>query len=259
MNEDARKAIAGDDDAFLRLIQTYKIDLYKTAIAYLRDQEDAIEALQEVTYRAYKSIHRVKESAYMKTWHIRIMINYCNDQLKRKKRIIMNDEIIGIQGVSENHTEMELKDAMQDLDERSRQILTMKYFHELKIKEIAMVLGCPEATVKTWPNKALKELRKRQDEGGEGGVIMFEDEEEKLMEYKKSVDNISVPETALDMAILTGFQKAKFEKNKKTSCKKMDSNCGNGCCYSYLINYIHTCITRFCLISSKRSWNGKSR
>ncbi|WP_245975424.1 sigma-70 family RNA polymerase sigma factor [Oceanobacillus chungangensis] len=168
MSEDARKAIAGDDEAFLRLMQAYKVDLYKTAIAYLRNQDDAIEALQEVTYRAYKNIRMVKEATYIKTWLIRIMINYCNDQLKRNKQIVINDEIIVTHGIFENYTEMELRDAMQDLDERSREILMMKYFHDLKIKEIALVLECPEGTVKTWLNKALKELRKRIDGSGEG-------------------------------------------------------------------------------------------
>ncbi|RDW17092.1 RNA polymerase subunit sigma-70 [Oceanobacillus chungangensis] len=149
-------------------MQAYKVDLYKTAIAYLRNQDDAIEALQEVTYRAYKNIRMVKEATYIKTWLIRIMINYCNDQLKRNKQIVINDEIIVTHGIFENYTEMELRDAMQDLDERSREILMMKYFHDLKIKEIALVLECPEGTVKTWLNKALKELRKRIDGSGEG-------------------------------------------------------------------------------------------
>lgn len=161
-----KRAIKGDDSAFLQLLQHYKVDLYKTALAFLRNEEEALEAIQEVTYRAYKSRKSVKEPAYYKTWLIRIMMNYCNDQLKKQKRVVFNEERLNLLGASDSYTEMELKDAMQDLDDRSREILTLKYFHELKIKEIAKTLQCPEGTVKTWLNKALKALREKLEEKG---------------------------------------------------------------------------------------------
>jgi RNA polymerase sigma-70 factor (TIGR02954 family) len=161
-----QKAINGDDEAFLALMQAYKIDLYKTALSFLKNEHEALEALQEVTYRAYKSIRQVREGSYFKTWLIRIMINYCNDQLKRNKRTVLNEEVLLRQGKPENHEEMELKEAMLALDERSREILTLKYFHDLKIKDIADSMQCPEGTVKTWLNKALKMLRGKLEEKG---------------------------------------------------------------------------------------------
>ncbi|WP_442598886.1 sigma-70 family RNA polymerase sigma factor [Neobacillus sp. D3-1R] len=169
MNTDeqlVRKAIQGNDEAFLELIHIYKIDLYKAALSFFRNEGDALEAIQEVTYRAYKNIHTVRETSYFKTWLIRIMINYCNDQLKRNKRVIVDNEMIQTQGTAENHAELEIKDAMLSLDERSREILTLKYFHDLKIKDIASSMQCPEGTVKTWLNKALKSLRGKLEEKG---------------------------------------------------------------------------------------------
>jgi RNA polymerase sigma-70 factor (TIGR02954 family) len=166
MDETVKKAIKGDDQAFLQLMNEYKIDLYKTALSFLKNDQEALEAIQEVTYRAYKSIHTLRETSYFKTWLIRIMINYCNDQLKKNKRMILNEEILHVQGISESHDGMELKDAMLALDERSREILTLKYFHDLQIKEIANSMKCPEGTVKTWLNKALKALRGKLEEKG---------------------------------------------------------------------------------------------
>ncbi|MEI5907529.1 sigma-70 family RNA polymerase sigma factor [Bacillus spongiae] len=162
----ASKAIKGDDDSFLQLIQLFKIDLYKTALSFLRNDQEALEAVQEVTYRAYKGIRNVKKPYYFKTWLIRIMINYCNDQLQKKKHVLFDDELIKSQGVSENHNNLEIKDAMLSLDERSREILTLKYFHDLKIRDIADSMQCPEGTVKTWLNKALKALREKLEENG---------------------------------------------------------------------------------------------
>jgi RNA polymerase sigma-70 factor (TIGR02954 family) len=154
------KAINGNDEAFLSLIHFYKTDLYKTSLAYLGNVEDSVEAIQEVTFRAYRSIHTLKEPAYAKTWLIRIMINYCNDQLKRKKRMVIDDDWINKQADSINHSRLELREAIMALDSRSREILILKYFHDLKIKEIAEIIKRPEGTVKTWLNKALKVLRK---------------------------------------------------------------------------------------------------
>ncbi|MFP5112468.1 sigma-70 family RNA polymerase sigma factor [Bacillaceae bacterium C204] len=161
-----KDAIKGDDSAFLRLMQLYKIDLYKTALSYFRNEEEAIEAIQEVTYRAYKNLKSIRDTAYFKTWLTRIMINYCNDQLKKNKRIVLGEEILNKQGNEENHTRMELKDAMLGLDDRSREILMLKYFNDMKIKDIASTMKCPEGTVKTWLNKALKALREKLEQKG---------------------------------------------------------------------------------------------
>ena len=161
-----KKAIGGNDQAFLQLMQLYKIDLYKTALSFLRNEGEALEAIQEVTYRAYKHIKTLREPQFFKTWLIRIMINYCNDQLKNNKRVVLGDELLSIHGAEENHAHLELKDAMMGLDERSREILTLKYFNDMKIKDIADTMQCPEGTVKTWLNKALKALREKLEEKG---------------------------------------------------------------------------------------------
>lgn len=83
--KNTQRAIKGNDDAFVKLIGRYKLDLYRTALSYLRNEEEALEAIQEVTYRAYKNIGTVRDAQFVKTWLIRIMINYCIDQLNMKK------------------------------------------------------------------------------------------------------------------------------------------------------------------------------
>lgn len=162
----AKKAIAGNDAAFLELIKRYKVDLYKTALSYLKNEGEAIEAIQEVTYRAYKNIHRVKEPSYIKTWLVRIMINYCNDVLRNRKREVLDEALLHSQGEYEDHKELEIEEALSKLDTRSREIITLKYFHGLKIKDIANAWDCPEGTVKTWLYKALQSLRLILDEKG---------------------------------------------------------------------------------------------
>ncbi|MEK4484420.1 sigma-70 family RNA polymerase sigma factor [Psychrobacillus sp. FSL H8-0484] len=161
------KAIKGNEDAFLELIHSYQEALYRTAISYLKNEGDALEAVQEVTYRAYRSLKTVKEPTYFKTWLIRIMMNYCQDVLKKSKREVPEDRILGMQGVSEDFTFLELEEALSNLSDYERELLHLKYFEDVKIKDIAVMWNTPEGTIKTRLHKALRALRHNFEEKGE--------------------------------------------------------------------------------------------
>ncbi|MER2236607.1 MAG: sigma factor, partial [Psychrobacillus sp.] len=89
-----RKAITGDDDAFLQLMQIHRDVLYKTAFIYLKNEHDVLEALQEVTFRAYTKRHQVKEPSFFQTWLVRILLNYCMDTLKKQGNLFsLNEDV----------------------------------------------------------------------------------------------------------------------------------------------------------------------
>ncbi|MFS0781050.1 sigma-70 family RNA polymerase sigma factor [Bacillus sp. 1P06AnD] len=155
----AKRAVKGDQDAFLALLQLHKKTLYKTALAYLRNENEALEALQEVTYRAYIHISSLREPAFAKTWLLRIMMNYCHDHARNKKRVVINEQLANSLAGDVSYEHMELLDAMEALDKRSQEVLSLKYFQDLKIAEIARLLDRPEGTIKTWLNRALQSLR----------------------------------------------------------------------------------------------------
>ena len=164
--EISKKAIKGDDDAFLEVMQLHKESLLRAALAFLKDEHAAIEALQEVTYRAYKKIHTVKEPAYLKTWLTRIMINYCQDQVKRTNRIISDSQLYDV-SVHQDQSLIELKEALGMLSNADQQLIYLKYFQNTKIKEIAAMEKIPEGTVKSRLHKVLKTLRQYFKEKGE--------------------------------------------------------------------------------------------
>jgi RNA polymerase sigma-70 factor (ECF subfamily) len=155
--EIAIKAIKRDEQAFIQLMQLHKEDLYRTAFAFLKNDHDAVEAMQEVTFRAFQKIHTVKEPKYIKTWLIRIMMNYCQDQLKKKKRFISN-EVLQEAGYSVD-SNMELEEAIASLTSDEQQLIFLKYFQGTKIKDIAEIKKIPEGTVKSRLHTALKSLR----------------------------------------------------------------------------------------------------
>lgn len=169
MNDEmlVKKAIKGDEETFLELLHSYEDVLYRTAFSYLKNEGDALEAIQEVTYRAYKNIKTVKEPAYFKTWLIRIMMNYCLDVIKKTKREVLEERIFITQGVTEDFTFLEVEEALLNLSDYERELLHLKYFEDIKIKDIAIMWDTPEGTIKTRLHKALRALRAGFEEKGE--------------------------------------------------------------------------------------------
>ena len=81
-----RAAKRGDEEAFYALMSSQKERLYRIAYAYLKNEDDALEAIQETTYRAWKTFGRLREAKLFPTWIVRILLNCCNDEWKRRKR-----------------------------------------------------------------------------------------------------------------------------------------------------------------------------
>ncbi|MCM3088261.1 sigma-70 family RNA polymerase sigma factor [Bhargavaea ginsengi] len=154
----AERSIRGDAEAFVQLMELHKVSLYRTAYAFLKSEHAAVEAVQEVTARAFRNIRRLKEPTYAKTWLTRIMINYCQDELKKARREPVTDRM----PESVAHTGDDLlilEEALRTLPDPSRRLIQLKYFEDMKIKEIAEIEKIPEGTVKSRLNKTLKSLR----------------------------------------------------------------------------------------------------
>lgn len=165
-----RRAIAREEEAFVVLLQQHKQALLRTGYAFLKNEADVLEALQEVTYRAYKKIHTIKEPAYVKTWLIRVMINYCQDELKKKSRFVSGIETPNTAGAAD-FAQLELQDVLASLSESEQQLIYMKYFQGIKIKDIAALERIPEGTVKSRLHKTLRSLRRHfENKGGMGHV-----------------------------------------------------------------------------------------
>jgi RNA polymerase sigma-70 factor (TIGR02954 family) len=151
----------GDDDAFFLLISAEKARFYNIAFAYLRNESEALEALQEVTCRAYEKLGKLKDPQYFYTWVIRILIHYCIDEQKRNRKMIPLLHLPNT--LTTESTPMEekirLEWAIAKLSPRYRHIIILKYYQDMTLIEISKLLEKPEGTVKTWLNKALIQLR----------------------------------------------------------------------------------------------------
>lgn len=153
----------GDDTAYYELISSRKNQLYRMALTYLKNEADAIEAIQEVTYRAYKKLKKLRQPELFHTWLIRILINYCNDEWKHKKRFVATDDSVQPQESNaknmDKETKMILHQSIDQLKSHYRDVIILKFFEDMTVPQIAEVIEKPEGTVKTWLRRALQELK----------------------------------------------------------------------------------------------------
>ncbi|MDD7795155.1 sigma-70 family RNA polymerase sigma factor [Clostridium sp. 'White wine YQ'] len=156
------QAVKGDEEAFNYIIKLKNEDLYRTAYAFVKNKDDALDILQETVYKAYISIEKLRKPQYFNTWLTRILINNCKNFIRNKEKIIYlednkncNEDITKI-NIDER---LDLFYAIDKLEEKHRMVIILKYFQDLTINQIAESLGYPIGTVKTYLNKGLSQLR----------------------------------------------------------------------------------------------------
>lgn len=163
----------GEREAFRVLVQRYSGLVFRIAYCMCRNQENAQDAVQEVFYRAYRSMDRVDAAQPFSAWLRRITVNYLLDQ-KKKKQLQMvpivneNNEDIPMEDESENPRERQAKEdhlqlvlnAMELLPEKYRMILMLRHFENLSYEEIAETLSLPIGTVTAQIHRARNKLAK---------------------------------------------------------------------------------------------------
>jgi RNA polymerase sigma-70 factor, ECF subfamily len=154
-----KSAQHGDKDAFVHLIKDAENTMYRVAKSMLRSDEACADAIQETIMKAYSSLRSVKEPNYFKTWLIRILINVCNQTLRTNKKVVLLEQWMDTPAAtSSSYDTVEIQEAVDSLDDDYRVIVTLFYFEDLSIKEIAQSLDIREGTVKSRLNRARSKL-----------------------------------------------------------------------------------------------------
>ncbi|MBU3111239.1 sigma-70 family RNA polymerase sigma factor [Clostridium lacusfryxellense] len=152
----------GDDNAFYELISERKSQLYKTAFAYVKNKEEAMDIVSDTVYKAYISIKKLKEPSFFNTWLTRILINTSLDSIKKSSKAAAFEENICVNTgiiVKDDEQLIDLNVAVDNLNGEYKTIVILKYFQDMTLIEISKILQCPLGTVKTRLHKALGELR----------------------------------------------------------------------------------------------------
>ncbi|MCA1031284.1 sigma-70 family RNA polymerase sigma factor [Bacillus timonensis] len=158
-----KKAQKGNDKAFLKLFEEYEQDIYRTAFVYVKNQEDALDVVQETAYRSFKSIKNLQEPKYFKTWLIRIAISCSIDMLRKRKKVVrLKPEVVDLLSSDEKEDiplSMSLQDLIDILGTEEKNVVVLRFYHDYTLKEVAETLDIPLGTAKSILYRALKKLR----------------------------------------------------------------------------------------------------
>lgn len=173
---------AGSQAAFGLLMERYQRLVYRIGYSYSSRNEDALDISQNVFLKAYHKLDSFKGKGPFKAWLLRIAHNESVNWTRKHKYHRDVDELTPANAprlrpvqdheVLRREYQELLRDEMEHLNDRQRQAVTLRYFEDMSMKEIAGVLECSEGVVKSILFRSLEKLRnrlttlRRDDHGG---------------------------------------------------------------------------------------------
>ncbi|NIJ45114.1 RNA polymerase sigma-70 factor (ECF subfamily) [Wenyingzhuangia heitensis] len=158
------------DRAFVKLLDLYQERLYWHIRKLVVSHENANDVLQNTFIRVYKSLPNFKQQSSLHTWMYRIAYNEAIRLLEKEK----NKTHFSVEGLEERHldnlvsddyfdgdeAQLKLQRSLLSLSEKHRNIFQMKYYDDLKFREISDILDIKENTIKTIYYSAAKQIEK---------------------------------------------------------------------------------------------------
>lgn len=158
MIKQIKKAQGGDADAFTDLMDCHMQMMYKTARAILYSDEDVADAVQDTILCCWENLATLRKPSGFRSWLIRILVNKCNDVLRKKQMLVYCSEVPELADPSQEFENVEWKEALKTLDEKYRLVIMLYYVEGFKTREISQILELPEATIRTRLSRARKKV-----------------------------------------------------------------------------------------------------
>lgn len=164
------KTKQGDREAFGKLVEKYKQQIYFIAYRMTNNHADADDLSQEAFIKAYRAIGKFRQRANFSTWLYRIAVNTTINYLKKTQRnpTFTLDENIFIDGnpsanprkIAENRQLHEqITKAINSLPIKQKVVVELAILEGLPHKEIAKILRCPAKTISWRLFQARKKIK----------------------------------------------------------------------------------------------------
>jgi len=162
--------LRGNTNSFTFIVNRHKDNVFNLAVRICGNREEAEEVAQDSFMKVFRSVHNFRQKSSFATWLYRIVYNTSISYLraKRKEVLSLDDFPADIadfteSGESEETIEREYRDALvnfalQKLNEIDRAVITLFYYEELKLEEIADITGISKDNVKIRLFRARKKM-----------------------------------------------------------------------------------------------------
>jgi RNA polymerase sigma-70 factor, ECF subfamily len=156
---DERKEITGQTEKIL--IDQYE-RFYRLAYSYVHNEADALDVVQESACKAITQCKNLKDTEKLLPWLCRIVVNTSLDLLRSQVKEQPTEELPETETV-DKYEEFDLKEALNRLEPKNCTIIILRYFEDMKIEDIALVVDENVNTVKARLYRSLKKLRVQLD------------------------------------------------------------------------------------------------
>lgn len=160
---------AGDRDAFARLVEREAAVVYRTCLRILGRPHDAEDVTQESFMAAFRAIGGYRGEGSPRAWLLRIAQRQAYRRLEQRRPLADLDQVgeERLADRSEDPTRVvtaresrdEIRHAVAALPEPYREVVTLRFFSDLSLFEVAEATGRPLGTVKTHLRRGLERLR----------------------------------------------------------------------------------------------------
>jgi RNA polymerase sigma-70 factor (ECF subfamily) len=162
-------AQAGDRRAFQELYQRYERKVYAVAYGFLRNQEDALDVLQEAFIKVHRYLPNFEGQSSFYTWLYRIVANLCIDHLRRsgRKRDVEFDDRLRHEEAADAPGEMSpianvgdpaqavknkeilaaVEASLDKLSDKHRAVIVMRELQGMSYADMAQAMNCSKGTI----------------------------------------------------------------------------------------------------------------
>jgi RNA polymerase sigma-70 factor (ECF subfamily) len=171
------RARRGETEAFRALVDLHRDRAYGLALRIVRSPADAEEVAQDAFVRVWRALPRFRGDAAFGTWLYRIVVRLAIDRAARLKsqrtreaspEAARAEEPTAAPARETGEAEARIERLVAEtLTEAQRAVVTLYYYRDHSVEEVARLLAIPENTAKTHLNRARAALRSAWRESGE--------------------------------------------------------------------------------------------
>lgn len=157
-----KRAKQGDKEALVQLIMAEKQDYYKLAYVYMQNQEDAMDAMEDMIVILYENISRLKKEDSFYSWSKTILVNCCKNSLKKRSKVILLETMQqgdDSDSVTLKDEQLAMEKHLEELNIKQREAIKLHYLMDMDYQSIADTLKVPVGTVKSRISIGLNKLK----------------------------------------------------------------------------------------------------
>ena len=169
-----RRIKQGDESAFDALVRRHYRNIYAFCYRRCGDAALAADLTQEVFLRLVTAVGRYSVTGKFTNYLLTIAVNVCIDHYRRKKpeSVPLTEDTAVSDGAEtqplKNDSAENIRRALALLPDEQRDAVILRYWHDMKLRDIAAVTGVSTATAKSRLRLGTEKLRRLLESEGEG-------------------------------------------------------------------------------------------